>query len=225
MATKKQKKKQAILTDKNFTGFILAFFSLLLVTTFILYRNSYIGNLRLTNSSKNNEPVSKLSNEYILTNLDDNSNLLTSTDFNASIQIPKNATVSKGFAFDPSHPESETKSIGINLYKNQANAVLVMETGFKSGRDVYNILEEETKKLGPRIYSYSPIKARTINNANGFETYGVSKDKTYLYYFITDNGDKYLKLWYIYPWNGFDRTGQEEQSVKAIIASFKQLAK
>ena len=169
------------------------------------------------------KPSPQLKSDYTTSGLDSEWDILVSEDFGISINIPKGSSINKGGGFDPSNPEKETVQLGLNIPQNMANAVVAINTGKKVSKSVAQVAQEVTEQIGPAGFNYTkPIK-KTVNNAIGYETYASNDSGTIAYHFITEKDDRYIDVWYYYPWNGIERTGNEQKIVEEIIVSFKLL--
>ncbi|HLE48648.1 MAG TPA: hypothetical protein VI819_01315 [Patescibacteria group bacterium] len=165
----------------------------------------------------------QIKSNYTITNIDLKWDLLESNDFNFSINFPKGSPIQKGGGFQKDHPEKEISQLTINVSEKLANEVVVMNTGFRNSKSVLEIAQEDRRNTGPANFKYTEIKERTINNANGYEFYGTTKNGTHSYHFFVENGERYINLWYYYPWNGRDLTYNEESIAKEMVTSFKLL--
>lgn len=167
-------------------------------------------------TASENDPKPQLRSEYVVNELDSEWNILISEDFGIIILIPNASTVNRGGGF-------ETKQLGIDISGSLANAVVVIDTGYMLSRTTEEIAREITMQTGPANFTYTEPELRVINNATGYETFVQNEKNTFSYHFVTTVEDRYIDLWYYYPWAGSETTGNEKSVVSQVISSLELL--
>ena len=174
-------------------------------------------------SNQTNVPKPKLKSGYTVNNIDAQWDIVTSEDLNISIRIPKLSTIQTSGGFDSTSPENETLKLSFLIPKELANAVVSINTERKSSKSVLELAERQARSPEFVNFTFTTPKKININGATGYEIIGLSKFNQFSYHFFTETKDRYLEVWYYYPWNETTRTNREEAVVKEIVSSFKLL--
>lgn len=179
---------------------------------------------QISSSEKSRESNWKpsLSANYEIKDLDSRWKLLVSEDMGFEIKIPKDSWVEKGGGYNGVDPDTETAQLSINFDGSKANLVIVVETGKNLYKDEKEALEGLSKDTAFG-FVYSDVNRATLRNAAGYEVYA-KNDRAYKYIFRTTLKDKYLEVWYYYPWHGAEKVTSNEKAVaEEVIGSFMLL--